>query len=290
MTALVQTLEVPARLNPAGCRLRMEWVNGKPMFCLADLCQVLGYKDVSLEITKLVDSLGRERLIFLPDRKKNQGRGRPTTYDKWYCTEAQMYRVILQSGMPAAEEFTEWVTEEVIPSIRKTGSYQAPGCHRPSEAPALLQPYTARVVSARLREHEIPAGHWTVFQEGAELLITAELACRAAGLVMDQFDLLDGSIGTKWAGYRLGKEWAGERVRYTHRFPEDDRRGEQAAWAYPDSELLRFRSWLRKDYEQNHFLAYLAKKYGKAEAAAALPAIRSSGIRAGARLLASSAN
>lgn len=290
MTALVQTLDVPARLNPGNVRLRMEWVNGKPMFCLADLCQVLGYKDVSDMTRQWVETIGKGNLIFGVNHPKNQGRGRTTTYDKWYCTEAQMYRVILQSGMPAAEEFTEWVTEEVIPSIRKTGSYQAPDCRRPSEAPALLQPYTARVVSARLREHEIPAGHWTVFQEGAELLITAELACRAAGLVMDQFDLLDGSIGAMWAKHRLGQEWAGERVRYAHRFPEDDRRGEQAAWAYPDSELLRFRSWLRKDYEQNYFPAYLAKKYGKAEAVAALPAIRSSGIRAGTRLLASSAN
>ena len=36
-----------------------------------------------------------------------------------------MYRLIMRSNMPDAERFQDWVTQEVLPSIRKTGSYGA---------------------------------------------------------------------------------------------------------------------------------------------------------------------
>ena len=41
-------------------------------------------------------------------------------------TEADVLRLVVNSKMPAAEEFERWVFEEVLPSIRKTGSYTAP--------------------------------------------------------------------------------------------------------------------------------------------------------------------
>lgn len=38
-----------------------------------------------------------------------------------------MYTLILKSTLPAAEKFQDWVTEEVLPTLRKTGSYSMPG-------------------------------------------------------------------------------------------------------------------------------------------------------------------
>jgi len=126
MTALVQTLDVPARLNPGNVRVRMEWAGRKPMFCLADVCQALGYADVSKNTRQWVEDIGEDRLFFGTDCSKNQGRGRPTTYDRWYCGEGDFYRVVLKSGMPAAEEFSDWVCYEVLPCIREHGCYPAP--------------------------------------------------------------------------------------------------------------------------------------------------------------------
>ena len=42
-------------------------------------------------------------------------------------SEAGLYTLILKSTLPAAEKFQDWVTEEVLPSLRKTGSYTMPG-------------------------------------------------------------------------------------------------------------------------------------------------------------------
>ena len=41
-----------------------------------------------------------------------------------YVTEGNLYRAIFQSRKPEADRFTDWVTEEVLPSIRKTGRYE----------------------------------------------------------------------------------------------------------------------------------------------------------------------
>ena len=43
-----------------------------------------------------------------------------------FINESNLYKTIFQSRKESAERFTEWVTSEVLPSIRKTGSYQKP--------------------------------------------------------------------------------------------------------------------------------------------------------------------
>lgn len=41
----------------------------------------------------------------------------------WMIDESTAYRLLLQGHAPQSEPFRKWVTEEVLPSIRKTGSY-----------------------------------------------------------------------------------------------------------------------------------------------------------------------
>ncbi len=43
-----------------------------------------------------------------------------------FLTESGVYKLIFKSRKPNAEAFTDWVTDEVLPSIRKTGGYQIP--------------------------------------------------------------------------------------------------------------------------------------------------------------------
>lgn len=45
------------------------------------------------------------------------------TAGKLFLTESGVYKLIFRSNKPNAEKFTDWVTDEVLPSIRKTGSY-----------------------------------------------------------------------------------------------------------------------------------------------------------------------
>lgn len=49
----------------------------------------------------------------------------PRWRDTWLLTEADVYQMLMRGNSPASEPFRKWVTEEVLPTIRKTGSYNA---------------------------------------------------------------------------------------------------------------------------------------------------------------------
>lgn len=92
--------------------------DGDPRFVLNDLCTVLGLTNPSV-VARRIDPDALSQAYPVPD---SMGREQhPTVVD-----EAGMYEVILRSDKPEAVEFRRWVTREVLPSIRKTGSYGAP--------------------------------------------------------------------------------------------------------------------------------------------------------------------
>ena len=88
-------------------------LNREPMFCLADVCKALDIKNAT-DVAKRLDDDERTRL--------NLGRQGETNF----VTESGLYAVILRSDKPNAKKFRKWITGEVLPSIRKTGSYGKP--------------------------------------------------------------------------------------------------------------------------------------------------------------------
>ena len=88
----------------------------EPMFCLSDVCKALELEQVSrvkarlktdgVTTSKVIDRLGREQ-------------------EATFINESNLYKTIFQSRKESAERFTEWVTSEVLPSIRKNGGYIA---------------------------------------------------------------------------------------------------------------------------------------------------------------------
>nr|DAU48336.1 MAG TPA: hypothetical protein [Bacteriophage sp.] len=96
--------------------VRTAVINGKPMFCLADICRVLEIKNVSDCKSRL-----RQKGIVTTDTLTNGGKQKMIFID-----ESNLYKTIFQSRKESAERFTKWVTSEVLPSIRKTGSYGVP--------------------------------------------------------------------------------------------------------------------------------------------------------------------
>lgn len=188
--------------------------------------------------------------------------------------EAGLYRLLTRSRKPVAKRFQRWLFHEVLPSIRKHGTYPPPNV---PFAPTLA-PYTARVMSGLKVRRAVPAGHWCVFTEAADVLIAAEPIFGEAGLKMDELDLLDGSIGAMWKTFRADQPWAGERVQYRYEFPENDHRGVVYPWSYPMAELPHFRTWLWGVYCPAHFPNYLRRKYGEAAIAKALPAFAKAGL------------
>ncbi|MGL6342313.1 MAG: Rha family transcriptional regulator [Waterburya sp.] len=109
-----------------------------------------------------------------------------------------------------------------------------------------------------VRDHIIEDHLWSVFREGAEVLLLVEKDFRVP---VQQMDLCDGSIGRRWSDYRKDKGWALEKSTYTHKFR--DQRGDRLPAAYQLGELPYFRKWLRDEYIEKYLPEYLIEKYGK---------------------------
>lgn len=90
--------------------------DNEPMFCLADVCKALEISNVGNVKQRL-----SEKGIHTADTLTKGGMQKMI-----FISEANLYKTIFQSRKESAERFTDWVTGEVLPSIRKTGSYGMP--------------------------------------------------------------------------------------------------------------------------------------------------------------------
>ena len=88
--------------------------NGEPWFVAKDVCEALEIQNVTQALDRLDDD---ERSMF------NIGRQGEANV----INEPGLYTLILGSRKPEAKAFKRWVTHEVLPAIRKTGRYAAPG-------------------------------------------------------------------------------------------------------------------------------------------------------------------
>ncbi len=85
--------------------------SNEPLFCLADVCNVIGIANARNVKTRLEDDDVRQM-----DTLTEGGKQQVT-----FITESGLYDVILDSRKPEAKKFRKWVTSEVLPSIRKHG-------------------------------------------------------------------------------------------------------------------------------------------------------------------------
>lgn len=87
-----------------------------PQFIASDLAVILGYQSTK-DATRILDD--DEKGVV--EIETNGGKQKMTT-----VTESGMYALVLKSRRPEAKAFRKWVTSEVLPSIRRTGSYTLP--------------------------------------------------------------------------------------------------------------------------------------------------------------------
>lgn len=92
----------------------LEEENGAIMFCGKDVAMALGYKSPKDAIFAHCKGAVKHRL---PTSSGEQ--------DMTFIPESDLYRLVFGSKLPSAEKFTDWVTSEVLPSIRKNGGYIA---------------------------------------------------------------------------------------------------------------------------------------------------------------------
>ena len=93
--------------------VRVQLINGEPWFCLSDVCKVLTV-DRSSDLVRSLDEKGMVKNLT-PTNGGNQNLN--------YVNEPNLYRIIFRSNKSEAKQFQDWVFNEVLPSIRKTGKY-----------------------------------------------------------------------------------------------------------------------------------------------------------------------
>lgn len=95
--------------------IRVTEMNGEPMFCLSDVAKALEYARPADAVTSHCKGV-----VILPT--PTSGGVQPIKYGK----ESEVYRLIMKSNAKKAEAFQDWVCSDVLPSIRKTGTYSLP--------------------------------------------------------------------------------------------------------------------------------------------------------------------
>lgn len=123
--------------NPDFGEIRTLEENGSVLFCGSDVAKALGYSNPR-------DALSRHcKGVVKRDAPTESG-----TQEMSFIPEPDLYRLVFSSKLPTAEKFTDWVTAEVLPSIRKHGLYAT----APTVESMLADPDTAIKLLTTLKE------------------------------------------------------------------------------------------------------------------------------------------
>lgn len=97
--------------------------NGNILFGATDAAKALGYSNPYDAISRHCKGVVKREGV---SKTTNQhGTTTEQNVELSFIPESDLYRLIFSSKLPSAESFTDWITEDVLPTIRKTGGYVA---------------------------------------------------------------------------------------------------------------------------------------------------------------------
>lgn len=107
--------------------IRITEINDEPYFCAIDVCRALGYTDGRKALATHCKSVGvSKRNVGVQTGTKKDGTPAMQQIAFSFINESNLYRLIMHAKTERAEQFQDWVYEEVLPSIRKHGLYATP--------------------------------------------------------------------------------------------------------------------------------------------------------------------
>jgi prophage antirepressor-like protein len=137
---VLMTTQVVPFMFETQSQIRVVMIDGEPWFVAVDICSALGLDQVTraldrldddekqvIDFSTLLNSKGVKNQTLNPGQKIN------------IINESGLYSLIMTSRKPEAKKFRKWVTSEVLPSLRKTGSYSIA-----NESMASLASHTVR--------------------------------------------------------------------------------------------------------------------------------------------------
>lgn len=113
--------EVKFSFNGHDCPVMLDQKN-EPWWIAKFVCEILDIKDTRQAVERLDDDEKMIGKIYLSSKMRNV----------WLVNEPGLYSLVLTSNKPEAKSFKRWITHEVLPAIRKTGSY-AVGSGKPEK-------------------------------------------------------------------------------------------------------------------------------------------------------------
>ncbi|KDA05546.1 hypothetical protein DC31_13720 [Microbacterium sp. CH12i] len=152
-----------------GVEVRTVVIDGDPWFVASDVARILGYRDASNFTRRLEDDEKGTHPVSTP------GGVQSVTV----VSESGLYVAVIGSQVEGARDFKRWVTRDVIPAIRRTGSYVAAPELSDDEIVHQALAITARRVEqleTRVAELEPVAAHAETFRQAEGLRTIADLA------------------------------------------------------------------------------------------------------------------
>ena len=107
--------EIQIFSNPDFGEVRTIKENGAVLFCGSDVAKALGYTNPSKALSDHCKGVTKR---YTPTKSGTQ--------EMSFIPESDLYRLVFSSKLPTAEKFTDWVTSEVLPTIRRHGMYATP--------------------------------------------------------------------------------------------------------------------------------------------------------------------
>ena len=158
-----------------GAKIRTVGTTEAPLFCAKDVCDVLGLSNASVVVSAL-DEDERSKFNLGRQGMKNM------------VTESGLYHLIFKSRKAAAKKFRRWITDEVLPSLRKKGFYSALAEKELITLPEWLVGQGVDLRSQKLEAKRLLKKAW----EASRLLGYREKAVdERSGLVMFSHEVLD---------------------------------------------------------------------------------------------------
>lgn len=169
-------------------------IDGEPWFVGKDVATVLGYQNGSRDINRHVDEEDKltERIVL-------SGQNREVII----INESGLYSLILSSKLPNAKAFKRWVTSEVLPSIRKTGSYTYQRANPNEEKALQIQEMDTRIRMSEqfLKLAEIET---TLSKNYRDILISKSVEALAGEQLLPLPKVVQKTYSAKEVGEMLG--------------------------------------------------------------------------------------
>lgn len=129
-------------------QVRTVMIDGEPWFVGKDVAKALNYNEPHKAVVKHV---------FGEDRTKYPTLTGGGTQEMWIINESGLYSLIFGSKLESAKKFKHWVTAEVLPAIRKTGTYaiNIPRTDHPGEVANYLKAMDRRMEKEGIAPHKI---------------------------------------------------------------------------------------------------------------------------------------